>query len=738
MKAKLYLILAVVACMMYNCSQEEVLEQPQRVTNTLTASIDGSSRSTVTDAGIFSWTAGDQISVWNGSNFVIYSNTSGNNFSTTVTNPGTPQTYAVYPAGTHNYEYPNLTVNLPAEYDYSEQEEYVPNTNAPMLASFKEGEDIVFKHLGGLMRFIVNDVPAGANEFVFTSSDKNITGAFAVDVANNTISATDATTANFVSIKFEQLGEQKDKMIFYVPLPVGTYTGYTVAIKGVSVGGSWTLADNNSSQSSINKVVRRSLLLMPEFTCDELNNKLVKATAANVTPSTSGVSADVTGGTVNIANPSGTAAKATINFDPADDAILNIVDASSADIPQTSNATVGVVVEGGANVPLLNIQAPTTTVVLSASSTATYQTVTALTATNTLYVNPNIVIERLILKGGNVLLEPGAEVKSTVVYDAATLKTALTNIGGNVILGDDITISEKLEIEKDVTIDGGNHTLTYTGYGSSARAIDVQHTDVDLTIKNLTVDCTASYCQRGINYNTGSELNLENVTVKGTNVTYALNLPGNSDNAQVEIKNCKLTGNIALNVWGENATINVTDSELTSVDTKSEENYQAVCLNNDGTTMANGTNIEITGGKIVAKDENDNLSTAYVNHTETGTITISSTTEVVGIQSTFVAIVTYEGTDNYYSCPTLQVAIEKAYVSGAKIMLLSDITLAENLSVGGNVTIDLNGKTLTLGEYDFSITDGKTLTVNGPGKLIGNTTTDIADGNHVTFPQTSN
>ena len=71
MKAKLYLILAVVACMMYNCSQEEVMEQPQKVTNTLTASIDGSSRSTVTDAGIFSWTAGDQISVWNGNDFVI-------------------------------------------------------------------------------------------------------------------------------------------------------------------------------------------------------------------------------------------------------------------------------------------------------------------------------------------------------------------------------------------------------------------------------------------------------------------------------------------------------------------------------------------------------------------------------------------------------------------------------------------------------------------------------------------
>lgn len=730
MKAKLYLILAVVACMMYNCSQEEVLEQPQKVTNTLTASIDGSSRSTVTDGGIFSWTAGDQISVWNGLDFVTYSNTSGNNFTTTENDPGTPQTYAVYPAGTHTYEYSDLTVNLPVEYDYSEQDEYVPNTNAPMLASFEEGEDIVFKHLGGLMRFIVNDVPAGANAFVFTSSDKDITGNFAVDVANNTITATTATTANSVSIKFKTLTAPKDKMIFYVPLPVGTYTGYTVAIKGTN-----DLNLENTSPGVSNKVVRRSLLLMPEFTCN--GNLLDKAAATYVTPSNGGKSATVTGGTVNILiEPSYSDPRATINFNPADNnAILNIVDNSSADIPQPSNATVTVDVSGTQNVvPLLNIQAPTTTVVLSASGTATYQTVTALTATNTLRVNYNIVIERLILKGGNVQLQPGAVVKSTVVYDAETLKTALT-IGGNVILGDDITISEKLEIQNDVTIDGGNHTLTYTGYGSSARAIDVQHTDVDLTIKNLTVDCTASYCQRGINYNTGSELNLENVTVKGTNVTYALNLPGNSDNAQVEIKNCKLTGNIALNVWGENARINVTDSELTSVDTNSEEDYLAVCLNNDGTTKANGTEVTITGGKIVAKDENDNLSTAYVNHTETGTITISSTTEVVGIQSTFVAIVTYEGTDNSYLCPTLQVAIEKAYVSGAKIMLLSDITLAENLSVGGNVTIDLNGKTLTLGEYGFSITDGKTLTVNGPGKLIeGGTTTDIADGNHVTFP----
>ena len=68
MKIKYYFSIAMAALVMTNCSQEEELQDIQQSgdIHTLTATIEGSSRSAVTDGGIFSWTSGDAISVWYG------------------------------------------------------------------------------------------------------------------------------------------------------------------------------------------------------------------------------------------------------------------------------------------------------------------------------------------------------------------------------------------------------------------------------------------------------------------------------------------------------------------------------------------------------------------------------------------------------------------------------------------------------------------------------------------------
>lgn len=642
MKAKLYLILAVVACMMYNCSQEEVMEQPQKVTNTLTASIDGSSRSTVTDAGIFSWTAGDQISVWNGIDFVTYSNTSGNNFTTTENDPGTPQTYAVYPAGTHTYEYSDLTVNLPDVYDYSEQNEYVPNTNAPMLASFAEGEDIVFKHLGGLMRFVVKNVPAGANEFVFTS-DKDITGAFLVNLAENTISAESISTENTVTIKFKTLTAQKDKMIFYVPLPVDTYSGYKVAIKGTN-----DLNLENESLSSTNKVVRRSLLLMPEFTCN--GNSLDKAAATDITPSTSGVNANVTGGTVSIANPSGSDAKAIINFDPADDAILNIVDASPADTPQTSNATVDVVVEEGANVPVLNIDAPTTTVELStANGTATYETVTALTATSTLKVKAGITIKRLILKGGNVEVDEGATIESIEDESADGTDPILVGTTGyvsclgeltnaiennaitRIVLTKNITDSGILMIYRAVTLDLNGKTLSGTANRLIRIANESAVADFKVTIKNGTITNGLSG-GRCVETRSGNiDLTLDGVKLETTGGGNPQNFTvgGSGDNVIVLIKNSIIKG--ARAAYG---IITFNPVEMT-IENSTVEAYAAIYAKPaDGSLGSAGSCFDVKNSTLIGK----NVETSHQENSF-GTVVLEADSITVNVdaQSTLKA-----------------------------------------------------------------------------------------------------
>ena len=272
---------------------------------------------------------------------------------------------------------------------------------------------------------------------------------------------------------------------------------------------------------------------------------------------------------------------------------------------------------------------------------------------------------------------------------------AAAQAGETVTMLVDLTIAESLAIDKSIAIDGNGRTLTYTGSGASARAITVENTaqGVELAISNLTVDCTASYCQRGINYNTNGKLTLDNVTVKGTNVTYAVNLPGSADRAEVTILNSNLTGNIALNVWGENSVVNVENTTLTAVDNSTAEGYAAVKLNNDGTTAAEGTVINITGGKIDVTGSACEDTEAVSNATSTGEINISESTVVNGEVTTIVAVIRYNNGYSY-SFQTLEAAIAKAE-AGETVTLVRDVTASAIVTINKAITLDGNGKTLT-------------------------------------------
>lgn len=335
-----------------------------------------------------------------------------------------------------------------------------------------------------------------------------------------------------------------------------------------------------------------------------------------------------------------------------------------------------------------------------------------------------------------------------VVSSAADLAAAIANPAvGEVVLANDITLNDKLTraegagatIAKSFVLDGNGYTLSYAGNGAAARAIDIvaeAGVEKNVTIKNLTINCTSSYCQRGINFNnTNGTLVLENVKVYGQNVTYALNLPGSSDGANVTINNCELTGNIALNVWGENMVINVNNSTLTSVDNSTVEGYTAVKLNNDGATSAEGSVINLTNCKVVAHDENGEPSYATMNATATGAINWDEATTFVGGHKGQVAIVYYTvPADQFYSCTTLKRAIEKAVeTKAAGVRLTSDTTVAEGFQLAANVNLDLNGHTLTYtGDDVLFRVNGGNLTINGSvagSKIYTNPTTPGEGGN---------
>ena len=307
---------------------------------------------------------------------------------------------------------------------------------------------------------------------------------------------------------------------------------------------------------------------------------------------------------------------------------------------------------------------------------------------------------------------------------------------GEAVLMNDIDLTAPITRSEDATptivksfvIDGNGKKLNYSG---SNRVIDItynngENSNLVVTIKNLTINITSSYCQRGINYNAGGLLIVDNVKFEGTAPIYAVNLPASSDNAVVKIKNSELTGNIALNVWGENAKIDVTNSILTSVDNTEVENYAAIALNNDGTNIAEGTVVNIEGGKVIARDEKGEPASAISNSTLTGCVNISETTEVVGGRDEAVAMVYYNGYSEFYSSTSLQSAIDKAIeTNAAGVRVYRNIELLQPLTIakGKSVYLDLNGKTVKgldkkeTGSYGL-ITNAGTLTVAGPGKLV--------------------
>ena len=361
-------------------------------------------------------------------------------------------------------------------------------------------------------------------------------------------------------------------------------------------------------------------------------------------------------------------------------------------------------------------------------------------------IDVNIEIEPLFEDAYSYFKEVATAADLQAALDAAT-----SEVPTRIVMSEDITIENTLIIgaasntrsasNYNIVFDGNGKTLTYIGNGENARAIDVksESNGANLTLKNMTIDCTSSYCQRGINYNTTGALELDGVTVKGTNVTYALNLPGSSDGAQVTINNSSLTGNIALNIWGKKAVINATASNFTSVDNTPVENYSAVVLNNNGTTSAEGTTVFIDGGSVTALNENGELSNAFRNSTATGEIHVSESTIVTGIYSHPVAIVDY-GTDQFYSCVTLQAAIDKAISSNAvSVRLIKDVELEEPIVIaeGGKVTLDLNGHTISAGlkqesRHHYAIDNYGTLTIVSQGYInargVENFGTMVVDG----------
>lgn len=127
--------------------------------------------------------------------------------------------YAIYPANSqHSVVDGAPQIYLPDTYEWKDAK-----VMGPMVAAI-EGENASFVHAGGLFVFDVKNIPAGVSEFRFKTADKVVTGAFAYD---DKIVAGEGE-ADQVSFSFDALSKSTD-MKFHVPVPTGSYTGFTIS-----------------------------------------------------------------------------------------------------------------------------------------------------------------------------------------------------------------------------------------------------------------------------------------------------------------------------------------------------------------------------------------------------------------------------------------------------------------------------------------------------------------------------
>lgn len=260
MKLRFFSIFVLAGLLLSSCTVGEV----PVTEHTILAVMEGDqTRTSVTDEGVFSWSAYDQVWLQTTNGSVVGTLSSGAGTSSAEFTygdfVGEMIGKAVYPYNDrHSISGEVLNFVLPASYDLGSS---LTNTNAAMYG-VNVGGTIKFNHLAGVMRFKFKDVPAGVNKFTITL-DKKINGTFTADLAEEypviETSSASAVSEKTITLNFNALTAKSDICV-YVPLPIGTYNSLELGLydDGQAV---WTY-----SKSVTNTISRKSLKLMPVVT----------------------------------------------------------------------------------------------------------------------------------------------------------------------------------------------------------------------------------------------------------------------------------------------------------------------------------------------------------------------------------------------------------------------------------------------------------------------------------------
>ena len=159
---------------------------------------------------------------------------------------------------------------------------------------------------------------------------------------------------------------------------------------------------------------------------------------------------------------------------------------------------------------------------------------------------------------GNYKVSTGADLVDAIADGKAVELTQDINLGKIDLTG---------AIANDVVINANGHTITTAeSYGievTAGKNVTISNADVKMTKEGDYITYAAGFKIANGDY-AGATIKLENctITMANTDWAYAVNMPASVKNLNLVIDNCTLEGAVAVQCWGDNNTITITDSKL--------------------------------------------------------------------------------------------------------------------------------------------------------------------------------
>lgn len=238
---KKLLVYAIAALSMVACAQEMVPEKEpenneviEKVKVSFKASLSQESLSkadiNMTD-GTGSWEKDDEIAIHtkNGALAILKAESDGAavTFSGFIDSGDAilDEAVAYYPASIAVEGY-GSKVNLPTSYASA-----AAAAKSFPLRGVIDGDEVEFKHIGSLMKISINNVPSSVTAIEFTAPNKAVTGDFSIGGTPECITIGSLEGSTTVSIASSASERSSSTSEFYLPMPTGTLSGFSIVLK---------------------------------------------------------------------------------------------------------------------------------------------------------------------------------------------------------------------------------------------------------------------------------------------------------------------------------------------------------------------------------------------------------------------------------------------------------------------------------------------------------------------------